>query len=246
MGDAGGQPQRRARARDAARRLSATMPALGHRAARGLHDFSTWARVPPPWEAGPWLGGRTCRRLALGLACSWETGWGRALTDGLKLTTYFGERDRAGEHFLADALVDLYARHRLRARLRGVEGFGVRHHPTPTGCCALRTCRWSPSPSTTRAHRGALDEVVALSATGDHPRARACPTPPPTRRGRGGQAHRLPRPRRAGRRPTGPQRRRRRLRRHGGRRRHRLLGVDGTSASAGARASSPPTRRCRS
>ena len=33
------------------------------------------------------------------------------MTDALKLTTYFGERDRAGERFLADALADLYARH---------------------------------------------------------------------------------------------------------------------------------------
>ena len=48
----------------------------------------------------------------------------------LKLTTYFGERDRAGGAFLADALVELYARHRLRASLvmRGVAGFGVKHH----------------------------------------------------------------------------------------------------------------------
>lgn len=50
--------------------------------------------------------------------------------DCLKLTTYFGERDRAGSAFLADALVDAYARHTLRTSviLRGVEGFGIRHH----------------------------------------------------------------------------------------------------------------------
>jgi PII-like signaling protein len=50
--------------------------------------------------------------------------------DALKLTTYFGERDRAGRAFLADALVELYARHGLRASLvlRGIEGFGVKHH----------------------------------------------------------------------------------------------------------------------
>lgn len=48
----------------------------------------------------------------------------------MKLTTYFGERDRAGSAFLADALVDAYARHTLRTSviLRGVEGFGIRHH----------------------------------------------------------------------------------------------------------------------
>jgi PII-like signaling protein len=50
--------------------------------------------------------------------------------DALKLTTYFGERDRAGNAFLADALVELYAHHRLRASvvLRGIAGFGVKHH----------------------------------------------------------------------------------------------------------------------
>ena len=48
----------------------------------------------------------------------------------LKLTTYFGERDRAAGGFLADALTDVYARHALRASvlLRGVAGFGLRHH----------------------------------------------------------------------------------------------------------------------
>jgi PII-like signaling protein len=51
------------------------------------------------------------------------------MTDCLKLTTYFGERDRAGERFLADALLDLYERHRVQASvlLRGAEGFGIRH-----------------------------------------------------------------------------------------------------------------------
>jgi len=47
--------------------------------------------------------------------------------DCLKLTTYFGERDRAGGGFLADAFVDIYARHELQTSLvmRGVEGFGL-------------------------------------------------------------------------------------------------------------------------
>jgi len=50
--------------------------------------------------------------------------------DCLKLTTYFGERDRAGTRFLADALLDVYGRHALRvsALFRGTEGFGARHH----------------------------------------------------------------------------------------------------------------------
>jgi PII-like signaling protein len=47
----------------------------------------------------------------------------------IKLTTYFGERERVGERFLADALFDIYERHRMRTSvlLRGVEGFGERH-----------------------------------------------------------------------------------------------------------------------
>jgi PII-like signaling protein len=57
------------------------------------------------------------------------------VTDGLKLTIYFGERDRAGGRFLADALTDIYARHELLTSLvlRGMEGFGANQ--------ALRTDR---------------------------------------------------------------------------------------------------------
>ena len=52
------------------------------------------------------------------------------IEDCLKLTTYFGERDRLGSRFLADAFVEIYARHRLQTSLvmRGVEGFGAKHH----------------------------------------------------------------------------------------------------------------------
>jgi PII-like signaling protein len=48
----------------------------------------------------------------------------------LKLTTYFGERDRAGDRWLADALIDVYARRELRVSLvmRGTEGFGLKQH----------------------------------------------------------------------------------------------------------------------
>jgi PII-like signaling protein len=48
----------------------------------------------------------------------------------LKLTTYFGERRRADGGFLADALMDIYARHELQTSLvmRGIEGFGIKHH----------------------------------------------------------------------------------------------------------------------
>ena len=49
--------------------------------------------------------------------------------DCVKLTSYFGERQRvAGDGFAADALLDLYGRHRLATSilLRGAEGFGAR------------------------------------------------------------------------------------------------------------------------
>jgi PII-like signaling protein len=50
--------------------------------------------------------------------------------DCLTLTTYFGERDRTPRGLLADELMDLYGRHRLRTSvlLRGAEGFGGPHH----------------------------------------------------------------------------------------------------------------------
>jgi PII-like signaling protein len=48
--------------------------------------------------------------------------------DCLKLTIYFGERDRAGGVFLADALLDLFGRERVATSvlLRGTEGFGAK------------------------------------------------------------------------------------------------------------------------
>jgi PII-like signaling protein len=49
-------------------------------------------------------------------------------SDAVKLTLYFGERDRVNGRFLADALLDLFERHELRTSvlLRGTEGFGVK------------------------------------------------------------------------------------------------------------------------
>lgn len=49
--------------------------------------------------------------------------------DGLKLTSYLGERERANGGFIADAFTDVFARHELRTSLllRGVEGFGAKH-----------------------------------------------------------------------------------------------------------------------
>jgi PII-like signaling protein len=48
--------------------------------------------------------------------------------DCLKLTIYFGERDRTEDAFLADALIDLFARHGFATSvlLRGAEGFGAK------------------------------------------------------------------------------------------------------------------------
>jgi PII-like signaling protein len=50
--------------------------------------------------------------------------------DCLKLTTYFGERDRTPDGLLAEELLDIYGGHRLQVSvlLRGVEGFGRMHH----------------------------------------------------------------------------------------------------------------------
>jgi PII-like signaling protein len=51
-------------------------------------------------------------------------------SDCLKLTTYFGERHRTDEKFVADALLDLYGRKEIEVSvmLRGAEGFGLGHH----------------------------------------------------------------------------------------------------------------------
>jgi PII-like signaling protein len=50
--------------------------------------------------------------------------------DCLKLTTYFGERHRTDDAFVADALLDLYGRTAVQVSvlLRGAAGFGARHH----------------------------------------------------------------------------------------------------------------------
>lgn len=50
--------------------------------------------------------------------------------DCLKLTTYFGERDRDGGRFVAETLLDLYGRREAQVSvlLRGATGFGIRHH----------------------------------------------------------------------------------------------------------------------
>jgi PII-like signaling protein len=50
--------------------------------------------------------------------------------DCLKLTAYFDERRRTGGRFLADALLGMYAERNIATSivLRGVAGFGAKHH----------------------------------------------------------------------------------------------------------------------
>ena len=193
--------------------------------------------------------------LALGLACVWlgDRIGGSAVTDALKLTTYFGERDRAGDRFLADALADLYARHQLRTSLvlRGVAGFGVKHHLHTDRLLTLSEDLPMVSVAVDARARieALLDEVVALSGDGliTLERARMADAAVVADVRRGDQAHRLPRARRA--------------RRTAGRRTSPSstrctataspappccsASTAPRAASAGARASSPPTRRCR-
>ena len=49
--------------------------------------------------------------------------------DCVKLTSYFGERQRTDGRFLAEALLDLYGQHEIATSvmLRGIAGFGLRH-----------------------------------------------------------------------------------------------------------------------
>jgi PII-like signaling protein len=49
--------------------------------------------------------------------------------DCLKLTSYFGERQRTDGRFLAEALLDLYGQHEIATSvmLRGIAGFALRH-----------------------------------------------------------------------------------------------------------------------
>jgi PII-like signaling protein len=90
--------------------------------------------------------------------------------DCLKLTTYFGERDRTEDRFLADALLDVYGRQQLEISLlmRGALGFGLKHH--------LRTDRLltlsedlplvTVAVDTRERIEAALPEVMALKRSG--------------------------------------------------------------------------------
>lgn len=80
--------------------------------------------------------------------------------DFLKLTTYFGERERAGDRFLADALLDLYADAGLAtsAVLRGIGGFGPRHQMRTD-----RTLSMSEDPPIAVAAVDVTDKVAPLA-----------------------------------------------------------------------------------
>jgi PII-like signaling protein len=90
--------------------------------------------------------------------------------DCLKLTSYFGERQRVGEAFLADALADLYGRHEIAASivLRGIEGFGLKHHVRTDHSLSLSEDLPLVSVAVDRRARieAALDEVVRLNGPG--------------------------------------------------------------------------------
>ncbi len=92
------------------------------------------------------------------------------ITDGLKLTTYFGERDRANGRFLADALLDVYERHGLQASvlLRGAEGFGVKHRLQTQRLLSLSEDLPLVTVAVDSRERieAALDEVVSISGHG--------------------------------------------------------------------------------
>lgn len=89
---------------------------------------------------------------------------------GIKLSVYFGERQRAGDAFLADALLALYERHEIHTSvlLRGADGFGAHHH--------LHTDRLLSSSESLPALSIAIDaseriehalpEVIELTASG--------------------------------------------------------------------------------
>jgi len=52
------------------------------------------------------------------------------IDESLKLTAYFGERQRVGSQFLAEAILDVCEKNKVASSivLRGIAGFGIRHH----------------------------------------------------------------------------------------------------------------------
>jgi PII-like signaling protein len=103
------------------------------------------------------------------------------VTDYLKLTTYFGERQRTGDRFLADALFDIYDRHAVHTSvlLRGIEGFGAKHHLRTDTVLTLSEDLPLVSIAVDAPDRieGLLDEVSAMQRHGLVTLERARPAP---------------------------------------------------------------------
>jgi PII-like signaling protein len=91
-------------------------------------------------------------------------------SDCLKLTTYFGERHRTEDQFVADALLDLYGRKEVEVSvmLRGAEGFGVKHHRRTDRLLTLSEDLplVSIAVDTRSRIENLLDEVVAIKRHG--------------------------------------------------------------------------------
>ena len=89
---------------------------------------------------------------------------------GIKLTSYFSERDRSGTRFQADALFDVYERHRLRTSvlLRGTGGFGERHRLQTDSLLTLSEDLPAVSVAVDTAERieSALPDVLAVTRHG--------------------------------------------------------------------------------
>ncbi|MDX6640675.1 MAG: hypothetical protein QOF12_1686 [Solirubrobacteraceae bacterium] len=90
--------------------------------------------------------------------------------DCLKLTTYFGERDRTDRRLLADALIDIYERHEITASalFRGIEGFGIKHRLQTSRLLTLSEDLpvVSVAVDTRQRIQGLLDEVTAATTHG--------------------------------------------------------------------------------
>ncbi|WP_445169431.1 DUF190 domain-containing protein [Mycolicibacterium sp. Dal123E01] len=92
------------------------------------------------------------------------------MNDYLKLTAYFGERQRDGSRFLAEAMLDLYAERAVAnsVMLRGIASFGPRHIIRTDASLTL-----SEDPpiaiaavDTAASIRSLIDDVVAITPRG--------------------------------------------------------------------------------
>ncbi|HEY0933376.1 MAG TPA: DUF190 domain-containing protein [Trebonia sp.] len=90
--------------------------------------------------------------------------------DAVKLTSYFGERQRAGRRFAADALLDLYGREQVAVSilLRGAEGFGAGRHPRTDASLTLSEDRPLTVVAVDRRERiePLAEETARLAGTG--------------------------------------------------------------------------------